>query len=357
MMTLDLFTVFLLAFACVPLSWAVPKEYVFDVVAIWTVLCLFALSPATAVWLILIAISLPYVLSSGAKAKGLVAAATITALVLGLIWSRFAPGWAWIGGAFFTLRAIHLVVEWWMGRHPAPKLRESLHYFLFLPVLAAGPINRLPHFQHQLRRRRWDPDKFMTGAERVLLGLVFLYIIASRVGTRLDPEVAQMVAGLGPFWRIWSASAVSWVELFFVFAGATHLALGIALMMGLKLEENFDRPWAARNLIEFWTRWHMSLTRWVQDYVFRPLTALTQQPIFALVAAMLVIGLWHEFSAYYVMWSFWQALGIVVSRLLVQREIGAKVPTRLMTVLGPLGVLAWLSAARPVIGLLLGDIS
>lgn len=357
MIPLNLFTLLLLSLACAPISWAVPRKYAFDAVAAWTLLCLLALSPASALWLLSISVVLPCTLSVGNRTKGAVASALCIGLIVCFVGSRVTQNWAWIGGAFFTLRAVHVVIEWWMGRLSKLSLRESLQYFLFLPVLPAGPINRLPHFLHQMRRRRWEPEMFMTGAERVLLGLIWIYVVASYGLEHLERDVIRATADIAPFWQLWSASAVSWVELFFVFAGATHLALGVSLMMGLRLEENFNRPWAARNLIEFWTRWHMSLTGWVQDYVFRPLTALTRQPVMALIVAMLVIGLWHEFSAYYVLWSFWQALGVVLSRVMIRRGAGMSVPTLVAAILGPLCVLAWLSAARPVIGALLGGIS
>lgn len=352
----DLFTLILLALACVPIAWAVPQYFAFDAVSIWTFFCLLLLSPATAFWLLSIAVLLPWALAVGRHAKGFTASIAGLTLVAALVGSRVTPGWAWIGGAFFTLRGLHIVMEWWMGRILSVGLRESLHYFFFLPVLSAGPINRLPHFQHQMRRRRWEPKQLLTGMERILLGLVWLYLVAGRGIPKLNFEVEQATSGLAPFWSIWASSIISWIELFFVFSGATHVALGISLMLGLELEENFNRPWASRNLIEFWSRWHISLTGWARDYVFRPLTALTRQPIVALIAALLVIGLWHEFSVYYVCWALWQSLGIVLSRLFLQRSASFQLPDWIGSTMGPLFVLAWLSAARPVIGLFLGDI-
>lgn len=357
MIAFDLIQFITLALICVPLAWIAPKQYALDVVAFWTVCCLVAVSPATAIWLLLIAFGLPAVLRLGAHAKGPVATIVCVALVAGLVMSRVLPGWAWVGGAFFTLRALHIVIEWWMGRLVVPKLRESLQYFLFLPILAAGPINRFPHFQHQMRRRRWEPEMFFTGAERVLLGLVWLYFVAGRVVAKIGTDTATAVENIALFWQVWIASVVAWIELFFVFAGATHVALGISLMMGLKLEENFNRPWSARNLSDFWTRWHMTLSNWVLDYVFRPVSALTRKPVVALIAAMLVIGLWHELSVYYVLWAFWQSLGIVISRILVQRVPSGWMPNWAGMIIGPVCVLAWLSAARPVIGVVVGDLS
>ena len=78
--------------------------------------------------------------------------------------------------------------------------------------------------------------------------------------------------------------------MFFSFAGLTSLALGLSLMMGLKLEENFNRPWAAKNLIDFWSRWHMTLSNWCRDYVFYPVTAITRLPVVGLLLAMLAMG-------------------------------------------------------------------
>ena len=86
----------------------------------------------------------------------------------------------------------------------------------------------------------------------------------------------------------WLASVLDWTSLYFVFAGLTSVALGLSRMAGLTLEENFDHPWRARNLIDFWTRWHMSLTSWCRDYVFTPVTALTRSPVAGLFAGMLL---------------------------------------------------------------------
>ena len=356
MIILNLEIIFLLGFICVPISWLVPRAYAFDAVSFWTFVCLVSFSLATALWLLSIALLLPWILSRVTRNKGLLTIITTLALIAGLSASRFIPGWAWIGGAFFTLRALHVIFEWWMGRIVALSYRDSLHYFFFLPVLAAGPINRQPHFQRQLHRRRWEAKPFFEGAERILLGLVFLYIFAEKILSRVAIELAQATVNLANFWQVWAASVVYWVELFFVFSGATHIALGLSLMVGLKLEENFNRPWAAKNLIQFWTRWHISLTSWVQDYIFRPVSALSRQPWLAVFFSLLVIGLWHEFSIYYLLWAFWQSLGIIFSRVLIKFTSNLNLPNWLGMIGGPLFVLGWLSASRPVIEFILGDL-
>lgn len=340
--------VILTALVTVPMSWAVPQAYAFDAVAAWTAAVLALFSPPTALWLAVIATGLPLALRAGESRRGLITGLICASLLGGLILSRAIPTWAWIGGAFFTLRALHVTLEWWMERMKAPSVRDSLHYLFYLPVVAAGPINRFPHFQHQLRRRRWDWAQICTGMERLLLGLIWFFVLSGFVMARVTSRAETELAALPEFLRLWGLSVLSWIDLFLAFAGSAHIALGIALMSGLQLEENFDRPWAARNLLEFWTRWHMTLTQWVRDYVFQPVMVLTRKPAISLIAAMLAVGLWHAFSIYYVLWAFWQSLGIILTRL----AVGGVEHFELPRFLSALWILGWLSAARPVIDLL-----
>lgn len=343
--------VIVLALACVPLSWAVPREWAPDAVALWSAVCLTLLVPITALWLALLAVSMPAVIARGFMTRSSTIILGVMIITGGLVVSRALPEWGWIGMAYVTLRAIHVLLESWMGRITSLNLRDSIRYIFFLPVLAAGPVNRLPHFLHQLRRRRWDPAQLFSGAERVGLGLLWIYVVSGPILTRLDILIETILGNAAEgWWGLWAGSAISWIQLYFAFAGTTHVALGIAHMMGLVLEENFNRPWDARNLQDFWTRWHMTLTNWVRDYVFRPVTSLTRNPILALVAAMLVVGLWHAFSLYYVLWALWQSLGIVVSRLMTQHA-PRQFPALASRLLGPVFNLAWLSAAVPVLAL------
>lgn len=341
-----------LSVICVPLAWLAPQRLAFDVIAVWTLLCLGAMSPATAIWVGVIVLLLPSLFRFCGPRRGLATGLGCVLLIAFFVFSRVSAqittfDWSWVGGAFFTLRALHILLDWWMGKIDRLSYSDCARYFFFLPTLAAGPINRLAHFQHQLRRRRWDKPMFFTGAERLLLGLVWFYVVAGWICDELETLAQAPLSSLPSFFDQWGMSALYWVELFFAFSGTSHIALGVCLMIGLKLEENFNRPWAANGLIEFWTRWHMTLTNWVRDYVFVPVSALTRSPVLALCLAMLVVGLWHEFSTYYVLWSFWQSLGIIFARVL-----GGRVTMSLPKPLGPLMVLAWLSAAQPVIGLL-----
>ena len=343
--------IILLALVAVPISWLLPASRALDGIAIWTALVLAALSPLTAAWLIGAACLTPFVLQWGERTgnRGLTAAAWSAALLGAFVGAQLSPGLVWIGSAFFTLRHIHIVGDWWMGRLAVPRLRSHLHYQLFLPVMFVGPIHRIQNFERQSTRRRWHPDDFLAGMERALVGAFVVNVMG---GTLSDHVRNLALAALGDghaFSRDWVVSALDWISLFFVFSGLTSVALGISLMMGFRLEENFMQPWRARNMIDFWARWHMSLTSWSRDYVYKPVMAISRSPLLGLVAAMLVVGLWHELSLYYVLWSFWQVLGIALSRIGGRWLTFESLPRPVQAILVPVSILAWLSLARPVL--------
>lgn len=348
----------LFSLGAVALAWMVPDDLALDAVALWTAMVLLFLSPLSALWLIAVTVLTPLALRLGdwSGQRNLVAGAAALMLTGAFVAARLTSTVEWIGGAFFTLRALHVVGDWWMGRLATPSLRAHGRYQLFLPVILSGPIHRFEHFERQAERRRIDAAQLFAGAERTLLGAFSAFVIGNWAVGRLAGLAGASTQAWNDFARTWLLSAIDWAALYFIFAGLSAMALGMSLMIGLKLEENFGRPWAARNLVDFWMRWHISLTSWVRDYVFRPVAAMTRNVLAGLVAAMLVIGLWHEFSAYYVLWSFWQVLGVLLTRLAMRWLPLDDVPFPVRAVAGPLLVLGWLSLARPVILTLLETI-
>jgi len=343
------------ALAGVVLMWLVPRTFALDAMAGWTLAVFAWLSWPTALWLALIAVATPLVLRAGERTarRGLVAGGWALLLVAGYLAAQTMLPVIWIGTAFFTLRALHVTGEWWMGRLPAPSVRAHCRYQLFLPVLFVGPIHRLQHFERQAERRRWDPVDLAAGAERVLTGLFWLAVFGQYLVAKVRAAIFPTGGDQQQFAAEWLDSAISWVSLYFTFAGLSGMALGLALMAGLKLEENFDHPWRATSLIDFWSRWHITLTTWCRDYVYLPVMALTRSAVTGLAAAMLVIGLWHELSFYYVLWSVWQTLGVLINRAAARMPVLDRVPAALRRAAAPMLILGWLSLARPVVNRLL----
>lgn len=350
--------IILAALAAVPLAWMVPHGRGIDAVAWLGLAVLVLISPPSAAWMVIATLLAPLGMRLAERLDMRDAFAALWTLVsiAAFVGAQLAPGLIWIGGAFFTLRQIHVIGDWWMGKLVPPTLAANLRYQLFLPALFVGPVHRIQNFERQCTRRRWDREQFFSGAERVLLGAFSAEFIGTALLTQSRAGLRDMLKGADPFLQDWALAACDWIALFFTFAGMTAIALGVALMMGIKLEENFNQPWRARNLLDFWQRWHISLTSWVQDYVYRPVMALTRSPLSGLAAAMLVIGLWHEISFYYVLWSVWQSLGIVINRLAA--PIFARLlPEAVRIGFAPVAILGWLSLARPVIERLLAAIA
>jgi len=193
---------------------------------------------------------------------------------------------------------------------------DYCRYLLFLPTLVAGPINRFPEFARDSRRRRWDRALCAAGLERMLYGYVKIVVLANYlVVSKLGP----WGEGLGPpdSWPVAYLGCVTYgLNLYLQFAGYSDVAIGLALLVGFRVPENFHWPFAATNIHDFWQRWHITLSHWCRDYVFRPVGSLSRSPHLGVVASMLVLGLWHELSWRYCLWGLYHGLGLVVWRVL-----------------------------------------
>jgi alginate O-acetyltransferase complex protein AlgI len=146
----------------------------------------------------------------------------------------------------------------------------------------------------------------------------------------------QIKAGWGAL-DVWLLAFGFGFQLFFDFAGYSHIVIGIARMFGIRLQENFDRPYLAPTPAVFWTRWHMSLSFWIRDYVFFPLAALRRERWWlyvVLIAAMSLFGLWHAAKATFIVWGIYHGLLLVVHRL--GQQLKVRVPFGVGTASGGL---------------------
>lgn len=347
-----------LSLVCVAVFWLLPQRVAQDGVAAVTIGGLALIAPVAAIWLAVTTLATPIMMrvADRTPARGAIVSMWIFTLVAALLASRELKAFGnhevvLVGGAYFTLRHIHVLMDWLFGRLSIPTVGAYVRYQFFMPVLMAGPINRIQSFERQCARRRWDPIEFFSGAERVLFGGALVVVLGSYI---FGDAIGYLNARFGDnpgFAQGWLVSAVRLLQLYATFSGLTSIALGLSLMMGLFLEENFNSPWRARNLVEFWQRWHMTLSFWCRDYVFAPVAALTHSAVIGIVAAMLALGLWHETSLYYVFWAIWQTLGIVITHVYLMwgDQLGLRrLPEPIKRVTGPASVLAWISIASPL---------
>ena len=264
-----------------------------------------------------------------------------------LVLTRFFEPAIWLGASYFVLRHVHVVIEWWLGRIAAPSIREHVHFQLFLPVLVAGPIHRLPAFTRQIARRSVTQQDIYMGLERVLLGLGSVVIVANWALRRLSNLADELMVNQSLFLQDWLEGTFSWLQIFFGFGGFSAIAIGLSRIGGIQIEENFRAPWRAVNLVDFWTRWHISLSTWCRDYLYTPIAARFRAPVAGALVSMIGMGLWHDFSAYYLVWGVWQGTGIALTQILVRQRI-ALAPW-LLSVSVPL----WLTLTQPIINAIL----
>jgi len=222
-----------------------------------------------------------------------------------------------IGISFFTFHSLSCLVDVYRGtaRHLVSPLDFAL-YITFFPQLIAGPIVRFHEIRDQLVERRETFDAFAAGVYRFSFGLAKKVVIADTVA-----PLANAAFGL-PTDQLNTSSALVGVlaytvQLYFDFSGYSDMALGLALMFGIRFPENFNRPYASRSITEFWRRWHMSLSRWFRDYLYIPLggnrgsRAATYRN---LVIVFLVTGLWHGANWTFVAWGGYHGLLLLVER-------------------------------------------
>lgn len=235
--------------------------------------------------------------------------ALIAGRELGADWSKVSGLVPWVGAAFYTLRAIHYLISVVEGGPRAASLAEYLRYTFFPPTLLVGPIQHFDDFEREARRNRFDVERFSLGLERLLFGYAKIVLFGSWLAIKFGHWVATLEPGA---WHRYCTALQYGFELYFKFAGYSDLAIGAALLLGMRVPENFRFPFLAVNISDFWRRWNMSVSGWCREHVNLPLYARTRSPAVAALGAMLVLGLWHECSTRYLLWGAYHGVGILV---------------------------------------------
>lgn len=223
-----------------------------------------------------------------------------------------------IGISFYTFEAINYTVEVYRRRVPAERnLAHFLLFILFFPHLVAGPIVRARDFLPQVRvPKRWNWHRIHLGVQFILMGLFKKLVIADRMAWFVDPVYAD--PGRYHSGTAWLAVFAYGLQLYGDFSGYSDLAIGTAHLLGYKLARNFNMPYLAVNVADFWRRWHMSLSSWLRDYVYIPLGGSrggewkTHRNLFL---TMTLCGLWHGAAWPFVGFGVVQGLYMMIHRV------------------------------------------
>lgn len=216
-----------------------------------------------------------------------------------------------LGMSFYTFQAIgYLTDVYWQEEKAERSLIDFLLYMLFFMKFLSGPIERSNDFIRQLKNPRpFDYSYATIGARYIMLGLMKKLLIANYLAPYTSTMFSSIheISGL----QLLMTCLLYPIELYADFSGYSDMAIGGAYMFGLKLVPNFDRPFAAKSTSDLWRRWHMSLSFWVRDYLYVPLTASTRGwniwgVYFSLLATFILLGLWHGVGINFAIYGFIQ---------------------------------------------------
>lgn len=224
-----------------------------------------------------------------------------------------------IGISFYIFQAVSYVVDVHRGQVPAQKslLRFALYISLF-PQLIAGPIVRYDQIASELDKRRLTAANFQAGLARFITGLAKKVLIADSMGQIADAVFACPAPEVPCLWA-WLGAIAYALQIYYDFSGYSDMAIGIGRVFNFTFPENFNYPYAAISLRDFWRRWHMSLTQWLRDYLYIPLGgnrgsgAKTARNI---MLVLLACGLWHGASWNFVAWGAYNGAGLLCGRFL-----------------------------------------
>jgi alginate O-acetyltransferase complex protein AlgI len=232
-----------------------------------------------------------------------------------------------LGISFWTFQALSYLFDLYREEELDPSFFEFALYMVFFPVTIAGPVCRMPDMLPQFRAEESTPwSGIAEGFRRIAIGILMM-----QLGKLLGQGILAgdgIVSGFDHTtqWSgtdVWCLAFGYGLQLFFDFAGYSHIAVGAAKALGITVPENFGRPFASTNPSVFWTRWHMSLSFWIRDYVFFPLAPLRREMWWrnlALALSMVVFGLWHKATILFLIWGCYHGVLLVVHRQLQQQE-------------------------------------
>jgi alginate O-acetyltransferase complex protein AlgI len=241
------------------------------------------------------------------------------------VWSVSLP----LGISFFTFHIISYLVDVYRGSVKSqPSASAFALYIVNFPQLIAGPIIRYREIADQLRARAVLFADIDAGVRRFTVGLVKKLLIADPIGAVVDQAFIaspdQLTTG-----SAWLAIICYALQIYFDFSGYSDMAIGLARIFGFRFPENFNYPYSAASMREFWRCWHMTLSAWFRDYVYIPLGG-NQHGAWTTARNLWIVfflaGAWHGASWNFIVWGLWQGLFLSVERLSLVEAMFARLP-------------------------------
>jgi alginate O-acetyltransferase complex protein AlgI len=241
--------------------------------------------------------------------------------------------------SFFTFQQIAYLVNAYRGQSTNPTLSEYMSFVAFFPHLIAGPLVQhsdiIPQFRDPATYR-FNVERFTTGVTIFFLGLAKKVVLADQFGVYADTAFNGVAQGITPsLWESWGGILAYTLQLYFDFSGYSDMAIGLGLMFGIVMPMNFNSPYKATSIIEFWNRWHMTLSRFLRDFLYIPLGGNRKGPTrryVNLMTTMLLGGLWHGAAWTFVLWGGLHGLYLCVNHAF--RAVAKGVQSKAITLAG-----------------------
>lgn len=225
-----------------------------------------------------------------------------------------------IGISFYTFQMISYIIDVYKGKSKVQKniLKLALYVSLF-PQLIAGPIVRYTDIEEQLENRKHTFQKFALGVRKFIIGLGKKVLIANVLGELTAVFLASKEMSVVYYW-MYGISAM--LQIYFDFSGYSDMAIGLGKMFGFDFMENFNYPYIATSITDFWRRWHISLSSWFRDYVYIPLGGNRVSKlkwIRNILLVWMLTGLWHGAAWNFVFWGLYFGILLIIEKLFLEK--------------------------------------
>ncbi len=229
-----------------------------------------------------------------------------------------------IGISFYTFQVLSYVIDVYRKTVPAQKSMVNLGMYVTLfPQLIAGPIVRYETVAKEIENRKENFSEVVEGLKRFFIGLGKKVLIANQMALIADTIYGGDLANTGTV-SLWLAAISYTLQIYFDFSGYSDMAIGLGRMFGFHFLENFNYPYIAKSITDFWRRWHISLSTWFRDYVYIPLggnRVSTLKWLRNILVVWLLTGLWHGASWNFILWGVYYGVILIIEKVFLGRII------------------------------------
>ncbi len=237
--------------------------------------------------------------------------------------------WVPIGISFITFSALSYLIDIWRGDAKRGKLIDVALYITFFPKVVSGPIVLWKDFNFQITERKINVDKFLQGLNRIMIGFAKKLILADYFGSIVLEIQGQVPYAGVDILSAWLCAIIYSLQLYYDFSAYSDIAIGISNLFGFEYKENFNFPYTALSITEFWRRWHISLGTWFREYLYIPLGGNRKgkkRTLINLGIVFLMTGIWHGAGWNYILWGMLHGAMMLLERCIQTKKLYQKTP-------------------------------